>query len=551
MADATRNAWLVPVGGPEIAPLQLPARPAGVTLGRSETSDVQLPQNAETVSRTHCRFIGDADAWRLGDMNSRWGTFLNGVKLTPQQDVPLSEGDLIRINPWTFAFSLKGPARRGLKSINDLDTGQTLVRHVAPAAVSILEEDMLSLLLESAAGIHAATSEKQLAELVLDEACRGTGLTNAALLKPLDASGTLEIVASRMPAGSGGATYSRSLIAAASQGNVAEISGASSDNISQSIVQMKIDTALCVPLMLGQTVAAYLYLDTRRQHGPPQHMRPNAAAFCMALGRMASLALSNLKRQEIEKRQAAMEKELSAAAVAQKWILPKRVTQLCGCTCIGESRPGAYVGGDFFDLIELGESKLAVTLGDVTGHGIPASVLMTASQGFLHAALLEHGDPARALLSLNSFISPRRSDERFVTLWVGVFDLANKTLTYVDAGHGYAMMLQPDGRIEPLSEGGGVPIGVLDTPDYSAQSIALTDGQRALIVSDGIVEQHGPVTSADGATTLEQFSVRGVRNAISEMPKGADEVETLFKAVIAHAGATALQDDATAVLLRW
>jgi sigma-B regulation protein RsbU (phosphoserine phosphatase) len=301
-------------------------------------------------------------------------------------------------------------------------------------------------------------------------------------------------------------------------------------------------------------VAAYLYLDARSRHAvpAPSRLRPSASAFCAALGRMASLALANLKRLDIEHRQALMEAELSAAAAAQRWILPRRQTRAAGFDCTGESRPGAYVGGDFFDLIELGPTRLAVALGDVTGHGVAASVLMTATQGFLHAALQEHGDVARAVTALNAFVHPRRSDDRFVTLWVGVFDAAARTLTYVDAGHGYAMMLGPEpGAFTPLIAGDGLPVGILDDGGYTAQTVPLAAGARALVTSDGIPEQYGVVRGPDGTTRTEHFEMAGIRRAITSTPPDRDPVAVLFDAVVRHAGTTTLQDDATAVLIRW
>ena len=100
--------------------------------------------------------------------------------------------------------------------------------------------------------------------------------------------------------------FSRSLLAAAANGHVAEIAGPGmQQDISHSIVQMKITAAICVPLMLGGSPAAFLYLDSR---GAAPALRSSATAFCVALGRMASLALANLKRLDIEKRQAAMER---------------------------------------------------------------------------------------------------------------------------------------------------------------------------------------------------------------------------------------------------
>src|SRR5690606_26649154 len=204
-------------------------------------------------------------------------------------------------------------------------------------------------------------------------------------------------------------------------------------------------------------------------------------------------ALSNLKRKEIEQRHAMMQAELHAGAEAQRWILPKRQGAFGSIAYIGESRPGLHLGGDFFDVIPLGEDRLAVSLGDVTGKGVSASVLMTTSQGFLHAALQQHGDPHRAVMDLCRFVHPRRPENKFVTLWVGVFDGNSRRLRYVDAGHGHALLLRASGAIEPLCSGGGLPIGILDTSDYLEQTIEMTDGARALIVSDGIVEQFDPI----------------------------------------------------------
>src|SRR5688572_20012694 len=248
---AASPAWLVPLAGPAIAPVEVPAKPGGVTLGRHEACDVRLPADADKVSRQHARLSYNAGTWRLADLRSRWGTYLNGVKVEPGPEMPLSEGDFIRITPWTFSFSTKGATRRGLRTSDDVDQFQTMVRAVGADAAQPLAEDMLTLLLESAAAVHSAADEKTLGELMLDAAVRGTGLPNAALLRPLDAGGTVEVIAARRdPADEGSAIFSRSLLATAATGVVAELSGnRDPQSISSSIVQMKIDTALCVPLM--------------------------------------------------------------------------------------------------------------------------------------------------------------------------------------------------------------------------------------------------------------------------------------------------------------
>ena len=548
-------AYLVPLAGPHLAPIELSARATGgLTVGRHEQCDICLPSDAEKVSRMHARFVFDGSRWHVSDLGSRWGTFVNGIKLTPNNDVPLNDGDLIRITPWTFTLSPTAK-RRGVQSDDDSGAMHTMVRAVNPDAMRPLADTMLALLLESAAAIHAAMDEKQLADMIMDAAVRGTGLTNAAMLRPVDAAGHFEIIASRIsPTAQAAAeragaasSFSRSLINAASQGVVAELSGGGAmlGDISQSIVQLKINAALCVPLMLGQTVAAYLYLDSRGTL--PQALRPNASAFCVALGRMASLALANLKRIDMEKRAEQIRMELAAAATAQKWIMPKRETQHAPFRCTGESRPGQYVGGDFFDIIPLSDTRFAVAVGDVSGKGISASVLMTATQGFLHGVLKEHGDAAHAVTDANNFVNPRRPENRFVTMWVGVFDSAAGTLNYVDAGHSYAMLKRADGTFQQLNEGTGLPIGVDTDATYTGETVTINPGDEVMIVSDGIIEQFGGPPGPGGFRA--QFEVSGLQNSMSR--PSPDPVADLFNAVIDHAGTTQLSDDATAVLVRW
>jgi len=541
-------AWLIPVAGPTIEPLQITPKEGGAIVGRHEAADLRLPPDADKISRNHARFDFVAGRWTLTDLKSSWGTFLNGVRLSPGVAMPLSEGDLVRLTPWTMNFTTRGLPKRGLRAADDGATMSSMIRSVAPdraAPARSLGDDLLGLLLEGAAAVHAATDEKTLADVILDAALRGTGMTHAAVLKSVDNEGRIEIVASRATGTTDApVTFSGSLLAAASGGAVAELGGASDAPVSQSIVQMQISAALCVPLMLGQTPAAYLYLDSRGRSGRAPPPRPNASSFCLALGRMASLALANLKRIDIEMRQATLEAELNAAAVAQKWILPARTGGNGRYTYVGQSVPGQTVGGDFFDVIPLSGNRLAVALGDVSGKGIAASVLMTAAQGFLHACLVEHGDAARAVTQLNAFIHPRRQWNKFVTMWVGVFSPSptGTTLRYVDAGHGHALLRCPDGTFASLSAGDGLPVGVMDATVYLAETIELEPGALATVMSDGILEQFGPTGAAD------QFDTDRVKLALSDTT--GDPVARLFDAVVAHAGTTQLADDATVVMVR-
>lgn len=557
VAAPVEPMYLLTVSGPEMPPFTLdPARPA-MRIGRNEQCEIALPMREDRVSRLHARFDFDGNRWRLTDLASRWGTFVNGCKIAPQSDLPLGEGDLIRISPWTFLVS-STPQRED--SVQADEATPTMVRTVNDAR---LQDEQLGVLLESTAAIHAASDERGLAEQLIDAALRGTGMGNAAVLRPVDQAGRVQVVASRWASAAGTGRedtprFSRSLLNAAATGQVAELQStmASAGDIAQSIVAMNITAALCVPITLGSradapggTIAFYLYLDSRGQHAP--RPRTNAAQFCVALGRMASLAMANLKRIEIERRQAMIEADLDAAAATQRWILPPRQQSLAGIVCVGESRPGRYIGGDFFDLIELSDGRLAVALGDVAGKGVAAGVLMTATQGFLHALLREHGDVARALNAVNKFVSVRTPDERFVTAWIGVIDRAAGTLTYIDAGHGYALLHPVGVTPSDLRGGDGLPIGVDPEFNYRATSVPLPEHGRVLVVSDGIIEQTGVVQNPDGTLAHDQFGLENLRNALASAAMDADTVGDLFATLINFAGTIQLADDATAVLITW
>ncbi len=164
MANAEPKAWLVPLSGPVLAPIEVAANPGGAVLGRGDGCLLRLPPEADKVSRQHARFSHSSAGWRLADLGSRWGTFLNGVRLAPQREVPLGEGDLLRVAPWTFHFSTHGLPRRGMLAEDDASTYGTMVRSYAPSdevASKPLAEDLLTLLLESAAALHAAETERR------------------------------------------------------------------------------------------------------------------------------------------------------------------------------------------------------------------------------------------------------------------------------------------------------------------------------------------------------------------------------------------------------
>ena len=173
---------------------------------------------------------------------------------------------------------------------------------------------------------------------------------------------------------------------------------------------------------------------------------------------------------------------------------------------------------------------------------------MTAAQGFLHASLTAHGDLARAITSLNEFIQPRCPPDTFVTLWTGIFDPRRMSLDYVDAGHGYAMLLKADASIQMLDENGGIPIGVDPTFTFQTATAAAPPRGRVLVFSDGLVEQTANGVSPD--SPRREFGKVGVYAAIDGCD-GDNLLEHLFQELGTFAGGTGYTDDVTGVLVQW
>lgn len=552
---------LVAVSGPDQVSVTLDESQR-YTIGRRAQHEVPLMH--PEVSKDHAALAyrpgpGNRGEWYVCDLGSRHGTRVNGIALEPHRETPVMPGDLIGVEPWTFC--LMDHARSGkngsrLSTVDDVAmTGSTVASIQTEGSGRELAQERLRLLLRCAESLQRATTVEALAEVVLDAAIAGTGYSNAAVTGPMTPDGQIELIVGRGEIVREGDSprMSRSLVRAAGHGVPAQLMGpgfTGSIREAVSIAEYGIQDAICVPLLVESTVAGFLYLDNRARARREHTIAANeACAYAVGIGRLASMAWSNLMRMELGRRYAFMEGELKAAADVQRCIMPEREGRHGPLSYIGQCRPGRVVSGDFFDVIPLDGDRVAIVVGDVSGKGIAASVLMTTAVGMLNGSLRKRsgGNPGDAVADLASYVASRNMSGRFVTLWLGVFDTATRLLTYIDAGHGYAYLLKSDGAIVNLNECGGAPVGAAPDGQYEPATIALEPGARVIIVSDGIIEQPGRSKSIE----RDQFGVERLRQRLANMKAGVDEVADVFDALEAHAGGGELADDATVVVVRW
>ena len=494
----TGQLRLDPVGRTDIGPFELTPGET-VTLGRSTECRVCLPDPG--VSRRHATLDHREGQWGVTDLSSRDGTFLNGLRLPPHRPTLTGNDDLLRIGPFTFRVNMGAAASRAMVTTDDALGQGTIVEQVSAGELDSLAQRRLALIIDGAAALHQAANESELARAVVDLVVAGTGFPRAAMLRYAASAEEVDVIACRDGGRdtSEGFTFSRTLLRASAQGQMARLSPTMEHQYGQSIGQLGIASAICAPLLVDSAAVGAIYLDARRGEAPIQ---PEAVGFCHAVSGLAGLALSSLKRAELQERQKRLDAELKIAQEAQKFLLPDQEGDVGSLRYCARTCPGSAIAGDLFDIFPLGAGKTAICCGDVTGHGVGSALVMTAVLSHLRAALARYSEPAAAINDVNAYIARRSPENILVSLWVGVYDDAEGLLRYVDAGHGHWVVKRSAQPPVPTPKPGGMIVGFDPDFTYQAESLELGPGERIILYTDGIIEQLGSAGEEFGRDRL-------------------------------------------------
>ncbi len=540
---------LFPLTGPEIDAVIIEPQPS-VIVGRSSTCDVHLPDQA--VSRRHLRLACRSGSWIATDLGSRHGTSLGGVPLRKDESSPLANGDTLAIGPWIFRVQMGTDLRTGgMETTNDVTSARARVVAVTEAELSNLAEKRLNLLMECAARIHGSQNESELADAALEAVLDGTGFIRGALVKPIHSLSEVQVVGRRISAkrvrrspGGGRAApsedfaISRSLLAAAAEGRIVRLAESQSLREAVSIIEMGVQAAICAPVQIGAEVQAFLYIDSL---DATARVEPDAPAFCGAIARMCGLALANIQRAALHQRQSHLEADLNAARDAQTRMMPPEAGAVGAIRYSMRSVPGRVVAGDLFDLFPLDAQRTVVCLGDVTGKGMGSAMLMAMTQSFLRASLQRDHDLAKAMASLNEYLHAHSAPHEFVSMFAAIVDAGTRTISFVDAGHGYAALVVPNAPPGAVRSEGSMLLGVQSGTEFAVETMPFAPGSRLVIVSDGVVEQRAPEAGMYGMQRI--LDVLGAAGA----PEA--DVTNLLSELLAFAETTALSDDVTIVSL--
>lgn len=202
------------------------------------------------------------------------------------------------------------------------------------------------------------------------------------------------------------------------------------------------------------------------------------------------------------------------------------------------------VGGDFYDFTQLPDGRLVVVVADVSGKGVPGALFMMRAKMALQAAMRTGGDLAGMIADANAHMCDGNDASMFVTAWIGVVDLENGRVDYVNAGHNPPIVCRAGGTVEWVSELSGPSLAVLDDFDYSPQTLTLAAGDELLLYTDGVTEAANGDYALWGDESLEQEMRRLGGGTAKETCHG------VLAAVRRHVGEAPQSDDITLLAVR-
>jgi sigma-B regulation protein RsbU (phosphoserine phosphatase) len=252
-------------------------------------------------------------------------------------------------------------------------------------------------------------------------------------------------------------------------------------------------------------------------------------------------------RHEIEsgrarrREDAAEQRELAEALKIQQRLLPQQVPQIDGWELAVSWQPASGVGGDCFDTIRFDESRLALTIADVVGKGIPAALLMSNLQAAVRAFASETVEPNALCHQVNRILCGNIAEGRFISFFYCVLDADAGVLTYTNAGHYLPMVVHADGSVDRLDVGGPV-LGVLADAEYERAQIPVAAGDRIVLFTDGMTE-------ARNADDEEFGEDRLLAAAIEHRACSAPALQARLAEAVARFTGGRLQDDATLIVL--
>lgn len=300
---------------------------------------------------------------------------------------------------------------------------------------------------------------------------------------------------------------------------------------------------ICVPL-LNQEEEIIGVIQALNRKGD-KHFSENEIPIFQALANQAAIAIENARLHEEQKQKVLLEQKLDLAHSIQAGFIPDEKPDIPGYHIAGITKPATWVGGDYYDFIPVnGNGNHILALGDVTGKGIPASLLMASVRSVLRTQIENHHPLQKTIELVNRSIHRDTPIDKFITLFCGELDAESNTMSYVNAGHTDGFHINyVDEQITHLNKG-GLMLGIMQDESYDQGHISLAPGEQVIIYSDGINEAQNANGDLYGEVRFKDWLL----NHPNCSP--AETIELLIDDVKAFSGSDEQHDDITLIVIK-
>lgn len=302
-----------------------------------------------------------------------------------------------------------------------------------------------------------------------------------------------------------------------------------------------IQSILCVPLMVKSELIGVV--TSYNKKGDGRFNEEDQRLLAIIAGQSAQI-IENARLYEEEKALVSMKEQVKLAAQIQQDLLPKQPPQLAGYDIAACSIAAQMVGGDYFDFVHVHDGRWAVCLGDVSGKGLPASLLMATLQATLRGQTALDQAVRETIARSNRLIYQSTDPEKFATLFYAILDASHGGLAFCNAGHEYPMLFKPGTAAPARLVTGGMALGVVEEFPYEEDVARMDPGDTLIVYSDGI---------SDAVNEFDQpFGEERLQKAVTEHAgeRAADIMKHVVDAVKAHERDTPRIDDLTLIVVK-
>jgi serine phosphatase RsbU (regulator of sigma subunit)/pSer/pThr/pTyr-binding forkhead associated (FHA) protein len=558
----------------------LPLGRLRVTIGRSARNDLCIPD--PFASRVHAEVRREGDQYFVQDLGSANGTYYEGARA--EVALPLSPGGRIQIGETeiifrdsaaagmlttptvededgaapvpeaTIAFDSAHRTTSGLlEAIEGARTQTSSGQHVISAAQAAPQRaatgeqsDLLALI--SKVGVTLLSAEtldetlRQVARLVFE----AVPAERCLIMLRDEGDKELKIRAAEMrnrKPDLGEIRVSRTIIEeVVGNGQSVLTSDAQHDPrfMSSTVTFQGIRSVLAVPLGVGEQIFGMIYADSPLTEArfTGDHLK-----VLTTLSSVAAIRVENTRLLEEHLQQERLNNELQLAREIQQRFQPTSPPIVPGYELQGISFPSFEIGGDYYDFIERRDKRLIIALGDVSGKGTSAALLMSSLHAAVHAQVASNQSLSDTLSAVNRYLADNTPPNRFVTLFYAELDPVAGSLSFINAGHNPPLIVHEAGIVEQLGAS-GPPLGIMPEFAYREGRTQLQPGDLLVAYSDGVTETVNAKGDEFGATRLQDLISRNINSSASGL---RDKIEA---ALSAFAQGTPAVDDITLVIVK-